>query len=115
MKDNGVYDINLFVQIIDFIVKHGDEPELYMDLKDGTRIEFICYSDFIDAYVGERCYKFSSIADFTDNMIINGKSLRDCWNDVIYIDDDCTIDYSQKPTEQFDLSADGRICYKVIR
>ena len=109
-----MYDIELFIRIINFIVCHNDEPELYLDLQNGTRVEFICYKDFIDAYIGEVHYKFADITDFVDNLIVDGKTLRECWQDIIYIDNDGTIDYCKEPQEQFDCIVNGHICYKVL-
>ena len=105
------YDIDLFAQIIDFIVKHDDEPELYLRMKDGTEVDFVCYNEWIDAYIEERDFKFKNIIDFLDNMYINNVSLRQCWNEIEYIDDDCgCIDWTKTPTEQFQV-IDGRISY----
>ena len=97
-----MYDIDLFLKNIDYVVKHGDEPEMVLGLKDGTCIEFICYADFIDAYMDDDYCKYSSIYDFVDNLKIKGKSLRECWQDVVHIEDDLSmIDFSKTPEEQF--------------
>ena len=32
------YDIDLFVRIIDFIVEHKDEPELYIELQNNVYV-----------------------------------------------------------------------------
>ncbi len=125
------YDVDLFVRIINFIVSHGDEPELYIELKNNTYVNFTCYEDFIEAIVivgdcdsffhtnsqieiQEKTKIFSNINDMLDNLIINGKSLRSQWNEVKYIDDDCVIDYTKEPEEQY-IVIDGRICYTPIR
>lgn len=111
------YDIDLFVKIINFIVEHDDEPELYLELDDGTIIEFTCYQNFIDVWINEdyaHILKFKSITDFLDNFKINGLSLKERWREVKYIDDDQTIDYFKEPEEQF-LVVDGKIWYKPIR
>lgn len=124
------YDINLFVRIINFIISHGDEPELYIELPNNVTVDFTCYKDYIDAIVifGDRetfftktatkiqesTQKFRNIDDMLDNLIIFEKSLRSCWNEVEYIDDDGCIDYKKKPKEQF-LVINGEIWYKPIR
>lgn len=119
------YDINLFARIINFIVKHDDEPELYIQLEGKIYIYFTCYKNFIDVIMTEgemtlskmspidienNSIKFKNILDFLDNLIINGKSLRKRWNEVEYIDDEQIIDYSKEPIEQF-LIINGQICY----
>lgn len=120
------YDIDLFVRIINFIIKHGDEPELYIELKNNVYVDFTCYEDFIDATVSEGDYtiytmskdelskrtnKFRNINDFLNNLLINGKSLRERWNEIVYISDEGkSIDYTKEPEEQF-LVMDGRIWY----
>lgn len=125
------YDVNLFVRIINFIVSYDDEPELYIELKNKITVDFTCYKDFIDAIVivGDvskfyyeksneeviNCTQcFNNIEDMLNNLIIDGKSLLDRWDEVLYIDDDNIIDYTKDPKEQF-LVIDGRICYKPIR
>ena len=122
------YNINLFIKIINFIVQHNDEPELYMKLQGNIYIDFTCYEDFIDAIIIENEYsrlsemsrleienntkRFSNIVDFLDNLIINGKSLRNRWQEVEYIGDDgLGIDYTQEPEKQFSI-INGRIAYK---
>lgn len=98
------YDIDLFVRIINFIVQHNDEPELFLELDDGTLIEFTCYKDFIDVWINEdydNLIKFENVTDFLDNLKIDGLSLRELWGKVIYIDDAQTIYYDKEPEEQF--------------
>lgn len=115
MKCNYMfYDIELFTRIIDFIVQHDDEPECYLQMKDGTEVEFICYKHCIDAYIGEKYFKFNSITDFLDNMQINNVPLRKCWGEVDYLGDnnDSSIDWTKEPTEQF-LVIDGKIWYRA--
>lgn len=46
--------------------------------------------------------------------MIYDKPLRSHWNEVKYIDDDCVIDYTKEPEEQF-LVMDGKIWYKPLR
>ena len=80
------YNIDLFIKIIYFIVRHNDEPELYK--------------------------RFSNIVDFLDNLMIDGKTLRNRWQEVEYINDDgLGIDYTQEPEKQFSV-INGRIAYK---
>lgn len=121
------YDIDLFVKIINFIVEHEDEPELYIELQNNVYVDFTCYKDYIDAIISEGDYTyfgmspteiknnrktFSNIVDFLDNLLINGKSLHNRWNEVKYISDEGkSIDYTKEPEEQF-LVMEGRIWYK---
>lgn len=97
-----MYDLDLFLINIDYVVKHNDEPEILLILKDGTRIEITCYTDFVNVYIGDNQNKFLSINDFVDHFEINGKSFRDCWLDVVHIEDDLDmIDFTKSPEEQF--------------
>lgn len=122
------YNIDLFIKIIYFIVRHNDEPELYMKLQGNMYIDFTCYEDFIDAIILENEYsrlnemsrfeienntkRFSNIVDFLDNLMIDGKTLRNRWQEVEYINDDgLGIDYTQEPEKQFSV-INGRIAYK---
>lgn len=81
--------------------------------EDGTTVEFICYKDWIDAYLDKKHYKFNSITDFLDNMLINSVPLRQCWGEVDYLgDDNSSIDWTKEPAAQFFI-VDGDILYKA--
>ena len=46
-----MYGVKLFIENIEYVIERGDEPECSLDLKDGARVEFTCYKNFIDAYL----------------------------------------------------------------
>lgn len=107
------YNLDLFINNIEYVTEHNGEPEMFLDLKDGTRVEFTCYKHFIDAYIGDKLYKFTSISEFVDNIKINGKTLRDCWHNVVNIKDDLDeIDFTKMPSEQFEeITVQGKLSY----